>query len=423
MNEAFLQHIWKHRLFTSQDLRTITGEPVLIINPGRHNTDAGPDFFNARLKIGEQEWAGNVEIHVKSSLWNVHKHNVDAAYNNIILHVVYEHDKEIKTPVQGVIPTMELKGLIDTALLDKYQNLEASMQPIACANKLSGIEGITIDLWLERLLVERLEKKSDRIHTFIAGFTNNIEEGFYVQLARNFGFSVNADPFELLAKSLPLVVLAKHKQSLFQIEALLFGQAGMLEDEIQDDYFLKLKSEYNFLKTKYSLKPIEKHLWKFFRLRPANFPTIRISQFAGLIYKSNKLLSQIIDDPTFEHIYNLFDIEAADYWKNHYTFGKPSVESVKHLGKSAIENIIINTITPFLFTYGRERANEILCDKALLLLEKVSAERNTIINQWQALKMPVNNAANTQSLIHLYNEYCRPKKCLSCNIGIKLLRT
>lgn len=318
MKEEFLHYIWKNKLFNKEELLDANGNKIIVENTGLHNHDAGPDFFNAKIKIGDTTWAGNIEIHIKSSYWETHKHHTDKAYDNVILHIVLENDKDVFNTKGNKIQTCELK--FNKSHLASYEGLINSENIIACNNYINDIDKFTLNSWLTALLIERIEQKTSELKQILKFTNNNWEEAFYISLAKAFGFKVNALPFELLAKSLPSIILAKNKNNLFQIEALLFGQAGMLKKlNINDAYFSSLKKEYNFLKAKYKLKSIDPHLWKFLRIRPANFPTIRISQFAHLIYKSSHLFSKIIKESDTKKIMQLFNIEASIYWQTHYT--------------------------------------------------------------------------------------------------------
>jgi len=376
-----------------------------------------------------------VEIHICASDWNKHNHQNDGAYDNVILHVVHNADEDIIRKNGETIPTLQLKDRFDNHLLDNYENLQKSKRWIPCQHHITGIakDHFLLNNWLDRLLVERLERKSERIFNTLKLNNNDWEETFYQHLARNFGFKVNAMPFELLAKSLSVAHLAKHKDNLIQIEAMLFGQAGILFGDFKDEYPNQLKKEYVFLKKKFNLKPIYSpsplgregeglHIWKFLRIRPSNFPTIRISQFASLFYKSSNLFSKILECRNLIQVMNLFDIAATEYWVTHYLFDKTSTERDKKLGKGTRENIVINTIVPFLFVYGVRNKNEQYKDRALLFLEKLSGEKNSIIDKWDQLGLPVRSAYHTQALLELKNEYCTYKKCLSCSIGNRILK-
>ncbi|MDA3779803.1 MAG: DUF2851 family protein, partial [Bacteroidales bacterium] len=348
MSEEFLHYIWQYRLFNNDVIKLSDGKIANIIDVGSHNTDAGPDFFNAKIKIGKTVWAGNVEVHIKASDWFKHNHQKNKAYDNVILHVVKENDTIVKNTQDREIPTIEID--FDNNLFLIYSDLVRSKLWIPCQNDLRLLDNFTINHWLSNLTIERLEEKSNKIEEILAKNKNNWEETFYQSIAKSFGLKVNAEPFEMLARSIPLIYLAKHKNSLFQLEALLFGQAGFLYDEeLGDEYYESLKKEYYFLKRKFKLKALEKHLWKFLRLRPGNFPTIRIAQFAGLIYQSSALFSKIIEIKDVKELRKILNSKHSEYWERHYVFNKLSVNRKKNLGDLFINSIMINTIIPFLF--------------------------------------------------------------------------
>jgi hypothetical protein len=422
MTEEFLHHIWKFKLFDQQNLRTTSGEVVEILKAGVHNFDAGPDFFNAQLKVGETLWAGNVEIHINASDWKRHFHQQDKAYNNIVLHIVYNADEPIYRASGEAIPTIEIKERIDKKLYQNYLNFKSNTDWIPCEKQIAEVPSIIINSTLDKLLLERLERKAQSIADSLKLNNNNWEETFYQYLARNFGFKTNAMPFELLAKSLSLLVLAKHKSSLLQIEAMLFGQAGMLNEHLEDKYPQALQNEYVFLKQKFQLNPVDTHLWKFLRLRPVNFPSVRIAQFANLIFNSTHLFSKIIETESLDFLKLLMNVDVSEYWQTHYMFDKVSKNKSKHLGEDSLNNIVINTIVPFLFVYGKQKDDQKYVDRALAFLEQTEGENNSIINKWESLKLPVKNAYSTQALLQLKNEYCNGKKCLSCNIGTYLIK-
>lgn len=422
MTEEFLHHVWKFRLFDQTDLKTIQGESISIEKVGTHNFDSGPDFFNARVKIADTLWAGNVEIHTLASDWLKHDHQSDKAYQNVVLHVVFQSDKEIKRSTGEVIPVLELKNRIPFSLLSKYKYFKSSKESIACSVLIKEVPALVIHSTIDKLLLERLERKSISILNSLALNNNNWEETFYQQIARNFGFKVNAEPFELLAKSLPALILAKHKNSLLQIEALLFGQAGMLETHMDDKYAMSLQNEYSFLKKKFKLIPIDEHLWKYMRLRPVNFPTVRIAQFAQLVYHSSHLFSKIIEAESVVQLKQYFKISVSSYWEEHYQFGTSSVKRKKQMGQDSINIILINTVIPFLFVYGKQKKDDKYVERALCFLEQLDGDKNSIIDSWNELGLPVNNAYSTQALLQLKNEYCFFKKCLNCNIGNYLMK-
>ena len=423
MCEDFLHYIWQHRLYLSERNLTAEGEPVEPLQPGQLNTDAGPDFTDARVRIGDTLWAGCVEVHLQSSDWERHGHHTDPAYNNVVLHVVYRHDADTYNARRQKIPVMELH--FDDRYYNNYHRLADSKSRVACGDELCKIDEFSLALWMERLSIERLEQKAEAIMQAYAATGNNWEETLYQRLARNFGFSLNALPFESLAKSLPLKILLKHRDNLLQIEALLFGQAGMLagENTADADYdYVALRNEYLYLQKKYSLEPIDRFLWKFLRLRPINFSTLRIAQFASLIHRNEHLFSQIKEAKSVDTIEKLFDLKASVYWDTHYVFGKESPRRNKPFGKSAVRAILINTVVPFLFVYGKARGNDEFCTRAVNLLESLPAERNAILVQWEDLGIRNPNAFTSQALLQLNNEYCKPKRCLHCAIGNRIVR-
>jgi hypothetical protein len=416
MTEEFLHYLWKFSLLTP-NLSLVSGEPIKIINAGIHNTDSGPDFLNARIKIDNTTWAGNIEIHIKSSDWFAHKHHLNKAYDNIILHVVFQNDIDVKTRENQKVPTLEIEKRFNSSLFDRYQDFMISRNWIACEKMIAGVDRFVSHSWLDRMLVERLETKATEIQSQLRFNKNNWERTFYEFLARNFGFKVNSLPFDLLAKSISLSYLAKHKDNLLQIESLFFGQAGLLPAKPKDEYSAKLCSEYNFLKTKYKLTPMDAHLWRFMRLRPSNFPTIRIAQFAGLVHKSSHLFAKILEKETIKDMISLFEISVSQYWQEHFNFGKKSTVKFKKLGTQSIYLIHINTVIPFIFIYGHSIGNQSLIDRSLRFLEQIPGESNSVTRKWDALGMSCRTAFSTQALIQLKTEYCARKKCLECGIG------
>jgi len=421
MKEALLHYAWQYKLYYPNKLLTTTGESVEVIDSGKSNADAGPDFFNAKIKIGDTMWAGNVEVHLRSSDWLRHGHELDDAYNSVILHVVKEADKIIYRGNGEAIPQMVLPYFTD--LDERYDALLASKTFVPCAAKFDKVPSIVLRSWQNSLLTERLEQKVRNIQTLLAANKNDWDETFYITLARNFGMSLNGAPFEMLAKSLPQSILAKHKDNLFQIEALLFGQSGLLEvvNNQEDEYVNSLRKEYAFLQSKYKLNPIDGHLWKMLRLRPVNFPHIRIAQFAALTHQSSWLFSKIIDKPNIEHIHTLFQCDTSDYWTTHYTFETASSPRKKPIGKTTLTVLLINTVVPFLFAYGQYRDNADLQESAIAMLEQLPPEKNSIIDGWNVLNVTVQSAYDTQALLQLKKCYCDEKKCLQCRIGHAVL--
>jgi hypothetical protein len=422
MKEDFLHYIWNFKLFSSNNLKTSKLEDIKIIKSGQPNTDAGPDFFNAQIQIGSTVWVGNVEIHLKSSDWNKHQHQIDKAYDNVILHVVYENDVEILNTKKQLIPTLELKELIPNHVFKNYQNLEKSTAWVPCENQIQKVDKFTLNAWLERLAYERLERKSTEIEIVLVQNTNDWESTFYQFLLKYFGLKVNAVPFELLAQNTPLKILEKHS-GLLSIEALLFGQAGFLNENVDEEYFLKLKKEYDFLKNKFKLTQLDKSVWKFLRLRPYNFPTLRIAQIAQLFVKQPRMFNKIVNTEKLEDIKSIFEVSASGFWDSHFNFNNSSKQVVaKQIGNLTINNILINVVIPFVFVYGKKLNNEVIIEKALRWLEELKPETNTIITNWKRITVKPKSALQSQALIELKNNYCSKKKCLNCSIGNKLLK-
>ncbi len=422
--EDFLQYIWKFRLFDLNGLITTDNEAVEIVSPGLQNTNAGPDFQNSKIRIGDTLWVGNAEVHISSSEWRKHGHSTNDAYDNVILHVVYKDDEPIFRKNGAKIPTLVLHERISAELYNRYHHLIfGEKQIIPCEAAIGTIDGLLIYNWLTRVLVERLQKRSVELINTLNINKGDWEETFYQYLAANFGFKTNALPFELLAKSLPQNILAKHKNNPLQVEALVFGQAGFLTADLQDNYPVGLKKEYDFLQKKYNLKPIEKHLWKFSRLRPLNFPTIRLAQFAALITQSNHLLSKVLDIKDPAGLGSLFTgIEVNTYWDDHYQFDKPSTLISKKLGKTSINVLLLNTLALFLFAYGNQHQLERYVNRALQLLEHLPVEHNSVIESFASVGVKVKTAYESQALLELKNSYCDHKKCLQCGVGIKILK-
>ncbi len=420
MREEFLQFVWEHHLFSKGELQTVDGRPIKILSAGRANYDSGPDFFNARVQIADTIWAGNIEVHHKSSQWFQHKHDTNPAYNNVILHVVELFDKPVVVNGEE-LPTFVMS--YPTELFENFEQLLKSKKWIACEDKLPSVDPFILRFWYSSLMTERLQSKTQSILEILGQNTNNWNETFYQLIARNFGLKTNAIPFELLSRSLSLQLLSKHKNSLFQIEALLFGQAGFLNETLLgDDYYLSLRNEYSFLYKKYNLAGIDAHLWKFLRLRPVNFPTIRIAQLAALINQSTALFSKILETNNLDEIQKLFDVTASEYWNTHYRFNKISSENKpKHLGDTVFQNLVINTIAPLLFVYGDQHSNQSLKDRALHFLEQLPSEQNQIIRKWSELKIVSQTAFESQALIQLKKQYCENKKCLHCQLGAKII--
>lgn len=422
MRESFLHFLWRWRRFHLHALHTTQGQTLEILHPGEWNTHAGPDFFNARIRLGDTLWAGNVEIHLRSSDWLLHGHQRDPAYDNVVLHVVLEEDLPVIHDSGERIPCLELKDRIPANILQTYQRLEQERAWIPCESFFMQTPDIVRLNWLDRLLVERLEQKTEAIAALLEATGNHWEEAFYRLLARNFGLKVNAEPFEMLATSLPLSVLAKHRSNAFQVEALLFGQAGLLAAEFQEDYPASLAKEYRFLQHKYQLTPLEGKQWKFLRLRPANFPSIRLAQFSALIHRSAPLLSQILEVSSLRQVEHLFSVEPGEYWLTHFQLDKSSAKRSKAPGRDFIHLLTINTIVPFLFHYGKQKQTERYQKRAMHLLESLPAESNAILDGWHTLGIEARHAYQSQALLHLKTRYCDAKRCLECALGNAILK-
>jgi len=422
MNESFLHYLWQFQYFEKKDLFSSDQEPLTVLKTGLLNSNAGPDFFNAKIKIGEIEWVGNVEIHIKSSDWFAHHHEKDSAYDNVILHVVWDNDKPVLRNGTS-IPTLELKDRVDPSLLHEYKKLINSSTSIACQKTFPHVDDLIKLSMLDKALMQRLETKATQVSELLKFNNNDWEETTYQLLARNFGFKVNADPFFQLSKSLPYKNIQK-QNGLLQVEALLFGQAGMLETKTKDEYISLLFREYHLLEQKYSLSNFKMNpsQWRFLRLRPANFPTIRLAQFAALLYASKNIFSQLISIESYTSIQRIFVQQQSGYWKTHYRFGKKAKGEVPELGEVSIQNIVINTVTPLLVAYGKYKDEQLYIDRAVELLQQLPAEQNKITKEWNALGLKVKNAFDSQAVIELYNNFCQKRQCLNCSIGISILK-
>jgi hypothetical protein len=420
MQEDFLHYIWKHKAFSTVALKTTRGEVVVVNNLGQHNHNSGPDFFNAQLSINDQLWAGNVEIHIKSSDWYVHHHEVDKAYDNVILHVVWEHDTEIFRKDNSEIPTLEFKHYVDKSLLDNYQKLMQSKSWINCESYFAEVDDFLFNNWLERLYIERLERKSEAIQDILETSNNDWEAVLFKMLLKNFGLKVNGESFLSLANSIDFSVIRKLHNDVLYVEALLFGQANMLSDDVQDVYYLDLQQRYHFLKQKFKLNNQGVLPVQFFRLRPPNFPSIRISQFANLYTLEQNLFSRVINLKTKEGYYELFNKGVTGFWMSHYTFAKTSKISKKRLTNAFIDLIIINTIIPLKFCYAKSQGKSI--DEDLFeLIKQIKIEKNSIVSKFLELKMIEKNALNSQALLQLKLAYCDKNKCLHCAVGNSLI--
>ena len=415
--EELLHHIWQYRLYNFAGLQTVEGASIEVIRTGELNPNAGPDFLNARLKIGGTDWAGNVEIHVRSSDWIKHQHEGNPSYENIILHVVFENDLEESV---GAFPTVELKHLISDQVLRKYESLSSSTADLPCRTQFLEVPSIVRNGWLDALIISRLHRKAQWILELMDKVNGDMEQVFQIALFRSFGMSVNAAPFELLAHSTPWRTLAKHQDDLFQLEAVLFGNAGFLS-EPEEPYQAKLSKEYEFLKTKYSLHPMGPSVWKFSRMHPKNFPTLRIAQLASLYHEKAAFLSGFRTKNVSDVMKSLL-IEPSEYWQSHYRFGKEFATKSNRVGEQMARNIIINVLAPFLFALSEREAKPGLKDEALAVLSALKAEKNAKTREFENVGFKPENALESQALIELKSNYCELKKCLICRIGANILR-
>ena len=416
MSERLLQFIWQFQYFNKSELQTTTGEEIQIISQGTYNTNQGPDFNDAKIRIGKTTWAGSVELHILSSDWQKHKHQNDRNYNNVILHVVWEDD----FPNYNV-PVLKLENRVAKILLQRYEELMNTKGFIPCEKTISSVKPIVLQSWKERLLAERLIRKSAIVETFLNESNHHWEETFWWLLARNFGIKINADVFEAMARSLPLLILARHKNQIHQLEALLMGQSNLLDGKFKEDYPIMLQKEYEFYKGKYKLQP--NTIAPFFlRMRPGNFPTIRLAQLAMLIHHSEHLFSKIKETNSLKDVKKWLDITANDYWHYHYRFDEPSLFKKKNLGQAMGDNILVNTICTMLFAYGHFHKEQKYKDRALQWLEEITAESNAVTKGFQQVGLQNTNARDSQALIELKNEYCSKKRCLDCAIGNVLLK-
>ena len=432
MTERLLHFIWQFQYFNKNELITAEGELVQVIIPGQYNNHQGPDFSNAKILIGNTTWAGTIELHIKTSDWKKHKHQEDRNYDNVILHVVWEDDGSrnsvpanerngvpLSSPVS--VPVLELKSRVAKVLLQRYEELMQSPAFIPCEKSIHCFRDITWKSWKERLLVERLLRKATIAENFLQQNNHHWEETFWWMLARNFGMKVNAEAFEAIARSIPLTVLTKHKNQIHQQEALLLGQGGLLKENFNEDYPRLLQKEYNFLQSKYNIQPIQLPLFSL-RMRPGNFPTIRLAELAMLVHESAHLFSKIKEAASAKEIKHFFEVTANDYWHYHYRFDETSAFKKKNIGVAMIDNIIINTVAPVLFAYGNYHNENKYKDRALQCLEETAAEKNLITKGFRQLNIENKNAWDSQALIELKNEYCTKKRCLECSVGNAILK-
>lgn len=416
-----MQYVWKHRLWRSEDMVTNTGKKVRVVDPGLLNTDAGPDFFNAKIEIDGHMWVGNVEMHYRATDWKRHHHDSDKAYDSVILHVVAKDDAPVRRTNGELIPQLVLE--VSPQFNADYASLVGATIEVPCATKIKQVPHLTIVEWVEGLAFERLHGKVERIHQLLDSFNGSWEDVCYVTLARNFGFGINNDAFERLARRTPLRLLGKHSDSVLQIEALLFGQAGMLDAQKpgMDSYYNQLCTEYAFLSNKFQLTPMEKESWKLFRIRPQNFPYRRIAMLAQFIEGGFRMMNRILEAEGEKEMRALFEVELSGYWTKHYTFGKPNERATATLSRSSTDIILVNTVAPLLYAYGELTGNYEMTDKAIKLLEDLRAESNSIVSHFVAYGIDCPDALTSQALVQLKREYCDARKCIYCKIGHHLL--
>lgn len=428
--EQLLHYCWKHKMWPLGEMLTTDDRRVEVIDPGLHNRNSGPDFFNAKVKIGGTLWVGNVEIHDRSSDWYVHGHDSDAHYNNVVLHVVGVADRDVQTEAGDFVPQLVLE--VPQRVHDNYEELLRTDSYPPCYRIIPQLTSLTVHSWMAALQTERLEQKTIAIHERVRQAGGSWEDAYFQTMARNYGFGINGDAFEEWARHIPLQAVGKHRDDLFQIEAIFLGQAGLLElsaiperyqqQALSEGYFSKLRNEYQYLAHKFSLTPMDASLWRFLRLRPQNFPHIRISQLANLYYQRKAGLSALIDCKDTVNMAEMLRTQVTPYWETHYTFGSESMKNAKHLSPFSINLLMINTCVPMLFAYGRHAMKESLCDRAFDILEQLKAENNHIIRMWKECGLDVKSAGDSQALIQLKREYCDKRECLRCRIGYEYLK-
>lgn len=419
MQEDFLHYIWQYQKIDSDNLKTVNGQDLQVLSVGQLNHNSGPDFFNARIVIQHQEWAGNVEVHVKASDWYAHHHEIDRNYDNVILHVVWEDDVVVFNACNKPVQTLELKKYVDTSFVGNYKALLAGKKWINCQSDIHTVDSITLMSLKDSLLVSRLERKSKEIETRLKATHFNWEGVLFEKITKAFGLKVNAVIFEQLAKSISFTVFKKEMSSTLKLEALLYGQANMLQDDLHDSYYVELKKEYAFLRNKYKLNPVIGRM-QFFRMRPVGFPTIRLSQLAMLYYRHKNLFSRLVKLKSVEEIRKIFNLTTSTYWKTHYTFGKEGSSRTKKLSNSFVDILILNVLLPIKYVYFRLIGQG--SNKAVLEMYKhIAPESNAVIHKFKAFNLQIEHAGDTQALLELKNHYCDKNKCLSCKIGNRLL--
>jgi hypothetical protein len=425
VSEYFLHYLWQCQYFNKSNLLTAEGDPLHVVFPGQHNSHAGPDFIGAQLQIGAMMWAGNVEIHVMASEWFTHHHHQDPAYDSVVLHVVWQNDKPVYRADGTLIPTFELQGRVPESLIFEYKQLLNSLAPVPCHGQLHRVSTLARVSALDRALTQRLEDKVRTIQDLYEASGHDLEETCYQLLSRNFGFRINADPFQQLARAVPYKTIRKHGDKPVQVEALLFGQAGFLDvRKVSDAYQQRLRREYGMLASKYSLREarLNPAQWKFMRLRPANFPTVRIAQLATLLCEKSNIFSGIVESASLHELRTLFSTGTTDYWKSHYRFGKVAHGEVTGIGTASIDNILVYTVAPLLAFYSKLKDEPVFMDRALTLLQEIAPEQNAITKLWAEQHMKIDSAFDSQALLQLYHTCCSKRRCLDCAIGNALLK-
>ena len=418
--EQLLHYVWKHKIFPLKELKTTTGLPVEIIDTGLTNTDAGPDFFNAKIKINGTLWVGNVEIHTHASDWYRHGHDRDKAYDSVILHIAEEVDANVCRADGEPIPQMQLS--CPDSVCNNFNELQRADRYPVCRDIIKSLPKLTIHSWMSALQTERFRQKAEQVEKRLERCDGNWEDAFFVTLARNFGFGLNGDAFEMWAEMLSLRAVDKYRDNLFQIEAFFFGQAGLLEEEIDDAYYHRLQKEFAYLQHVFDLRVTDASRWRFLRLRPGNVPHVRIAQLAFLYYQERGLLSRVMEAESVKQVKTILRSRVSEYWETHYHFYHISPRRAKSLSDSSLNLIIINTVVTFLYAYGRFKGDERLCERATDFLEELKAENNYIIRMWSEAGLKIDSAADSQALIQLKKEYCDRKKCLHCRIGYEYLK-
>ncbi len=421
MKEEFLHYIWQNGFFDHTNLQTTSNQPIKIINRGLHNTDSGPDFLHAQINIGGLLWAGNVEIHKNASDWYVHGHEKDPAYDNVILHIVYEDDMPVYNVQNIQIPTLELSRFISKKILKNYNKLIKNKTFIRCQNELKNVDSFVLTHYKYRLFIDRLAAKNKYIQQQLALSQNNWKQIFYRTLLKYMGGTVNKDAFELLGQLLPYNIFIKYQTQLIKLEALLFGTAGLLNEDKEDAYYKLLQKEYKFLKAKHQLENLPENAMKFHRLRPSNFPTIRLAQIARLFYQTDHLFEKLMQIEDLSAGYNLLSATASKYWDTHYNFDKITKLKKKTIGQNFMDIIFINTVIPLKFAY-QKYLGDTNHDHIISLMEAIKPEKNKIVNTFKRLHLPINNALDSQAVLQLHREYCIKFKCLSCDIGHYIIK-